>query len=123
MLTSDKREHTIQTAFEVVKENFTTPVNGPNTGPVIDDSASEGTAINKAWPSALVLLCTLHFLQRRWAWLQDGQDKNDCLILIEILKNMVYANSESALESHYHKLLQTCPHAILDTLQHLQSVW
>ena len=81
---------------------------------MIDDSSSERAAITKAWPSAVVLLCTFHFLQRRWTWLQDGQnkvDKNDRLILIEKLKNMVYANSESALESHYHKLLQTCPQA------------
>ena len=95
---------------------------------MIDDSSSERTAINKAWPSAVVLLCTFHFLQRRWTWLQDGQnkvDKNDRLILIEKLKNMVYANSESALESHYHKLLQTCPQATRypHFLQHLQSVW
>ena len=48
--------------------------------------------------------------------------KNDHLILIEKLKNMVYANSESALESHYHKLLQTCPQATRypHFLQHLQ---
>ena len=83
---------------------------------MIDDSSSERTAINKAWPSAVVLLCTFHFLQRRWTWLQDGQnkvDKNDRLILIEKIKNMVYANSESALIitinyfKHVHKLLDT----------------
>ena len=59
---------------------------------MIDDSSSERAAINKAWPSAVVLLCTFHFLQRRWTWLQDGQikvDKNDRLILIEKLKSMV----------------------------------
>ena len=51
---------------------------GPNTGPevfMIDDSSFDRTVIDKAWPSAVVLLCTFHFLQRRWTWLQDGQKK------------------------------------------------
>ena len=71
MLTSDEREHTIQRALEMVKEILPPWAlfgNGPNTGPqvfMIDDSSSERTAINKAWPSAVVLLCTFHFLQRR----------------------------------------------------------
>ena len=79
ILTSDERENTIQRAFEMVKEILPPWAffgNGPNTGPevfMIDDSSSERTAINKAWPSAVVLLCTFHFLQRRWTWLQDGQ--------------------------------------------------
>ena len=81
ILTSDERENTIQRTFEMVKEILPPWAffgNGPNTVPevfLIDDSSSEQTAINKAWPSAVVLLCTFHFLQRRWTWLQDGQNK------------------------------------------------
>ena len=57
---SDEREHTIQRAVEMVKEILPPWAifgNGPNTGPevfMIDDSSSEQTAINKAWPSAVV---------------------------------------------------------------------
>ena len=79
-------------------------------------------AINKAWPSAVVLLCAFHFLQRCWTWLQDGQnkvDKNNHLILIEKLKNMVYANSESALEfisKHVHVLREEMAHLVYTKL-------
>ncbi len=75
--------------FEMVKEVLPSSAffgNGPNTGPqifMIDDSSCERSAI----------VCTFHFLQRRWTWLHDGKNgvtKNDRLILIEQLKNMVY---------------------------------
>ena len=75
---------------------------------MIDDSSSERTAINKAWPSTVVLLCTFHFLQRRWTWLQDGQnrvDKNDRLSMqtARALLNLITIN----YFKHVHKLLDT----------------
>ena len=54
---------------------------------MIDDSIAERLAIEKAWPSATVLLCTFHFLQRRWTWLHDAKNgvkhHEDRLVLIK----------------------------------------
>ena len=78
-LTSDEREQTIYKAFELLKEVLPHNAffgNGPSVGPQIFmiDSTSERLALEKAWPSATVLLCTFHFLQRRWTWLHDGKE-------------------------------------------------
>jgi len=50
--------------------------NGPELGPavfMIDDSVVEQAALSKSWPLAKILLCTFHFLQRRWTGLFDGK--------------------------------------------------
>ena len=133
VLTSDEREQTIHRAFETVKEALPASAffgNTPERGPqifMIDDSASERRAIEKAWPSAKVLLCTFHFLQRRWTWLYDGKHriaKNDRFKLIKKIKDMVYTKSEIVLLSYYCEI-QKMPEAIKypHFLQHIQSVW
>lgn len=82
VLTFDEREQTMHKAFELVKEILPQCAfyeNGPKSGPqifIIDDSQSERSAIKKEWPSAIVLLCTLNFLQRRWTWLYDGKSSD-----------------------------------------------
>ncbi len=134
ILTSDERETTIHKAFDLLKEvlpQWAFFGNGAATGPevfMIDDSSAERSAITKAWPSATVLLCTFHFLQRRWTWLHDGANgirKDDRLILIKKLKGLVYASSEDSLQSSYDQLVQMCPEAMRYPrfLQHLQLVW
>lgn len=133
VLTSDEREQTMHKAFELVKEILPQCAfygNGPNSGPqifMIDDSQSERSAIKKAWPSAIVLLCTFHFLQRRWTWLYDGKNKvtkSDRLTLIKIFQNMMYAKTECSLESYHNEPLKLpaatkYPHF----LEHVASVW
>ena len=94
---------------------------------MIDDSISERSAIEGAWPNAKVLLCTFHFLQICWTWLYDGKnriDKNDQLIFIYKFKNMVYAQTESALESYHNEFIKL-PEAnqYKHFIQHTQSVW
>ena len=80
LFTSDEREDTVYKAFELLKEVLPPCAffgNGSSVGPqifMIDDSISERLAIEKAWPSATILLCTFHFLQRRWTWLHDGKN-------------------------------------------------
>ena len=87
--------------------------NGSSVGPqifMIDDSISERLAIEKAWPSATILLCTFHFLQRRWTWLHDGKNgvtaHSDRLVLIKKLQNLVYASNEEFLIRYYNELLE-----------------
>ena len=90
--------------------------NGSSVGPqifMIDDSISERLAIEKAWPSATILLCTFHFLQRRWTWLHDGKNgvttHSDRLVLIKKLQNLVYASNEEFLTRYYNELLEKTP--------------
>ena len=94
---------------------------------MIDDSISERSAIERAWANAQVLLCTFHFLQRRWTWLYDGKNKigkNERLTFIKKIQNMVYAQTESALESYYNELLKL-PEATKykHFIEHVRSVW
>ena len=134
LLTSDEREDTVYNAFELLKEvlpPFAFFGNGPSVGPqvfMIDDSVSERLAIEKAWPSTTILLCTFHFLQRRWTWLHDGKNRvqhSDRLVLIKRLQNMVYASNEETLTRLYNDLLEKTGEATKypSFLQQLRSLW
>ena len=74
---------------------------------MIDDSISERSAIERAWPNAQVLLCTFHFLQRRWTWQYDGKNKIGKNETANFNKNIPkHAQTESALELYYNELLK-----------------
>ena len=72
IVTSDEREETITTGLKYLSSIL--PNNaffgeGPQLGPslvMIDDSSAERNAITSVWNSTTTLLCTFHFLQRRW---------------------------------------------------------
>lgn len=133
ILTSDEREQTVLTGLELLKSVI--PNNaffgrGADNGPdvvMIDDSSAERGALSKCWPSACILLCTFHFLQRQWTWLHEGKNqiqKDDRITIISELKNLVYARSETNLQSLYGQLLKNSiaikyPHFI----QHLKLIW
>lgn len=40
-----------------------------------DDSGVARRALSNIWPKATLLMCTFHFLQRRWTWLFDAKNK------------------------------------------------
>ena len=77
-LVSDESEQTVTKAMEMVKQVLPADAfygNGPSVGPsafMIDDSTVERIALSVTWPYALILLCTFHFVQRRWTWLYEG---------------------------------------------------
>ena len=133
-LTSDETEETIYKAFEMVKEVVPSAAffeKGPDIGPqlfMIDDSMAEQSAIQRAWPSSRLLLCTFHFLQRRWTWLHDARNRicqNDRVILIGKLKELVYAKTEIILNCLYTKLTKECPESTKypHFLQLLSALW
>ena len=75
-----------------------------------DDSTAERNAMQKVWPDAWLLLCTFHFLQSKWTWLHNGQNRianKDCQLLMIKTKKLVYAASESQLLSLYDEF-QKC---------------
>ena len=135
LFTSDEREDTAYKAFELLKEVLPPCAflgNGSSVGPqifMIDDSISERLAIEKAWPSATILLCTFHFLQRRWTWLHDGKNgvtaHSDRLVLIKKLQNLVYASNEEFLTRYYNELHEKTPVSTKypSFLQHIRSLW
>ena len=95
VLTSDEKEETITAALHLLLEIL--PQNafysaGVEKGPGIlmtDDSSSEKNALKIIWPNSLQLLCLFHFLQRRWTWLWEGQNKiynKDRASLINLVK-------------------------------------
>ena len=51
---------------------------GTSKGPFIamtDDSSAERNALHSVWQDTQLLLCTFHFLQRKWTWLHDGNNR------------------------------------------------
>jgi len=115
-MVSDETEDTECQALELVKQVLPSSAffgNGAQTGPavfMIDDSVVEHTALLKSWPSARLLLCTFHFLQRQWTWLHNGQNKitnADRLSLIKDVRSLTYCKTESALLTQYEHLLDS----------------
>ena len=85
---------------------------GADKGPLIamtDDSSAERNALHSVWPDSQLLLCTFHFLQRKWTWLHDGHNRiaDDRAFLINKTKCLVYAESESLLFRLYDEF-QKC---------------
>ena len=133
MIVSDERQQTIQCGFQKLLSIL--PSNaffgrGVAIGPalvMIDDSTVEREAIKSTWSGAQLLLCTFHFLQRRWTWLHDSKNKiahKDRIDLMHIMKSMVYAKSELKLNTTYaglntHKVGNKYPKFI----NHVRSLW
>lgn len=104
-MVSDESEQTVTHVMEIVKDLPSDAFfgSGPNGGPdvfMIDDSTVvKNTALSTTWPSANVPLCTFHFLQQRWTWLYEGKNnthKDDRITLIQLIRKLVYSNSETA---------------------------
>ena len=94
-LTSDEKESTLTSALSDLRKVW--PQNafynsGTSVGPKViltDDSTAEQAALQSEWPFSTLLLCSFHFLQRRWTWLYDGKNKiahGDRVTLINLLK-------------------------------------
>ncbi|XP_062511396.1 uncharacterized protein LOC134187296 [Corticium candelabrum] len=133
IVTSDEQATTINRGLELLGEVLPEEAfNGKGvkhslTIVMTDDSHTEREALHNFWPTANLLLCTFHFLQRRWSWLYDSKDhifKNDCTILIEKVKKLVYTNTETELQKHYNSFLQSPKVNKYPTFySHMQSLW
>ena len=103
---------------------------GAESGPTLcmtDDCGTEKGALRSVWPNSIQLLCIFHFLQRRWTWLYEGKNKiqqQDCVTLINLVKTLVYAKSESFLLKKYEEF---CYNSVVkkypNFLTHMQSLW
>ena len=133
VMVSDETELTVTNAMQIVTQVIPSDafygkgaVNGP-TAIMIDDSIVEQVALSKIWPSAIILLCTFHFLQRRWTWLYEGKNKiqkDDRVTLIQLIRNLVYTDTEDDLQARYESLIssitaQKYPHFV----KHMKTLW
>ena len=115
MITSDEQEETLvhgQNLLKKVLPQGAFHSRGAEQGPLIamtDDPSAERNALHSVWPDTRLLLCSFHFLQRKWTWLHDGQNRianKDREVLITKTKCLVYAESESQLFRLYSEFQQ-----------------
>ena len=133
-VTSDEQKETIIEGLKCLSSIL--PQNaffgeGPQKGPslvMIDDSSTERDALTAVWKSSTPLLCTFHFLQRRWTWLHDSKNgvriKEHRIALIKEVKKLVYAEKEHQLEDLYSKMKQSeIAKCYQQFLSHMESLW
>ncbi len=98
VMISDEKEESIAKGFQFLMETIPSDSfirKGSKGGPTVvmtDDSNTEKQALKTVWPNAVQLLCTFHFLQRRWTWLYEGKNKisnQDRSSLLNLIKEMV----------------------------------
>ena len=90
-----------------------------------DDSESQRQALAAVWPEATQLLCIFHVLQGFWTWLHEGKNKitkEHRQVLMSIVKELVYAESEEILNGKY-KAMTSNQTAVLypKFLQHVKN--
>ncbi|XP_076051614.1 uncharacterized protein LOC143031532 isoform X2 [Oratosquilla oratoria] len=71
---------------------------------ITDDSEPEKKAVREVWPDSALYLCIFHILQQMWRWLCDtshGITKEDRPYLIQVAKQMMYANSPADCENYW----------------------
>ena len=133
MITSDEQQTTIKSCLEMLAEILPGKAfhgKGTSQGPsvvMIDDSSSEKGAFREFWPNATILMCTFHFLQHRWTWLHDANNRihnNDRVCLIQKVKGLVYAKSVQDLTAKYQEFSKSPKVTKYPKfLQHMQSLW
>ena len=139
ILTTREDTGTIMFALELLKSVLPSGAfygRGGALGPQLfmtDDADSLRNSLSSAWPSAQLLLCIFHVLQALWNWLWDGKhsvEKNDRPRLLNLFKQVVYAESESDLSDRLEELYaapvcnkypQYQKHLIVDTLPKINA--
>ena len=130
-ITSDEKQSTItralQSLLKIVPEGS---FYGSKEGPAVimtDDSAVARSALAQVWPKSNLLLCTFHFLQRRWTWLFDSKNKikhEHRAQLIDNIKQLVYSKTVKDLEDTYIKLKQDTTVLLYPNfLLHMAALW
>ncbi|XP_066958964.1 uncharacterized protein [Macrobrachium rosenbergii] len=77
---------------------------------ITDNSDAERNALRKVWPNSERYLCIFHILQQVWRWLCDsshGVKKDHRQLLMQVVKNLLYAKTEQKFNEDWHAVLQT----------------
>ena len=135
VITSGESELILEEAFSFLKKVL--PQNAfygrGEKGPqlfITDDSSAERSAIRATWPDSTLLLCVFHYLQSWWSWLWDSKQcihKDDKQPIIDLVKKMVFAGTESELQMQYLHLTDTSANSYTtkypQILPRLQQFW
>jgi len=98
-------------------------------GPVIfltDDSSAERNALELCWPQGIRLLCIFHVLQAFWRWIHDSKHrikKEDMEPIMGTMKKILYARSDSEMNSYYHEFKQNFYHIYPLLQRHFEILW
>ena len=131
LVTTREDSNTIKFGLELLKSVLPMDAfygRGRALGPALcltDDSKSERSALNSAWPQMTLLLCQFHLLQAIWQWLWIGKhkiEKHDRAPLLRMFRKVVYSDTEelfnSALEQmKNHEIYKKYPQFI----HHMES--
>ena len=133
VLASDEREETITKGLQMLTEILPSQAfyhNGKERGPLLimtDDNTTEKAAFRSMWPHAKQLLCTFHFLQRRWTWLYEGKNHilhSERATLLKLVKVLLYAKSEKLLQLEYKRFLDhSTVRKYPNFMRHMQALW
>ena len=94
---------------------------------ITDDAQGERDGLRRTWPNATLYLCVFHFLQSMWRWLLHSNNKINIQhrqLLMQLLRNMVYAKTEGMLNIMY-ELLKNDPISRLygNFIKHVETYW
>ena len=107
VVTSAESASVIHKGMTMLQELFPTSAfygAGSPANIMIDDSSAEREGLHRTWPNSCIFLCTFHFLQSIWRWLlnsKHGIDVNERQYLMDLVRTLVYAKTESELKGEY----------------------
>ena len=79
---------------------------GPKVA-LTDNCREERLALKTVWPTITLFVCTFHFLQALWRWLHEKKNNismSDRPILMDKVKQMIYAKSSEELDELYAEI-------------------
>ena len=91
---------------------------------ITDDSLAERDGLQETWPESTLYLCIFHFLQSMWRWLLTNTNESHRQLLMQLVRDLVYAQTETVLNDNY-KLLKQHPIAKSydNFIKHIDSYW
>ncbi len=94
---------------------------------ITDDSQAERSGLKKTWPNTSLYLCVSHFLQTMWRWLlhsNNGIHIQHRQHLMQLIRNMVYANTEDVLNNKSKNLKQdSISKQYENYIRHVDTYW
>ena len=75
---------------------------------IMTDNCTElRNSLRRAWPKAILYLCTFHILQQVWRWLfekEHGVNKGDRVAIMKCFRSIVYADTPEEMSENFEEL-------------------
>ena len=136
IITSDEQEQTLDEAFSIFKnilpENSFYGSFKPSM--MITDNCDElRKSIRRAWPGAVLYLCSFHIHQQVWRWLFEkghGVKKEDRVTIMKSFRSILYAQTKEDLDKKFEELFELeaieknpCCIAYFEDLGKIEKSW